>query len=261
MSSMNKGIRFIYGDTVSDEMGVSLASSIGSTSKGTNVESRSLITTKNASNNIFNFHGVKYDNPLQFDIIIYNIDGSWIDCNQERTLKKWLLKNKRQWFQLDQEDLSDIQFFVIAVSAELIDVGTFSGGMKIVFEADAPWAWSRLKKKSYTTVGNTLSFNLNSIVDFDEYIIYPTLVVSSLGKTNISIKNNTSNEEVIITSCILNEKIIIECSSDKMSSTNTNIITRWNKQNLGIIEGINNFTLTGNFKVEFQYRNPIRVGA
>ena len=261
MSSMNEAVRFILGNTSSDEYGVGLASSFGSTSRNINAESRSLITTKNAFNNIFNFHGVKYDSPLQFDIIIYNLDGTYIDCNQERSLKKWLLKNKREWFQVDQDDMSDCQFYCIGVSAELLDVGSYSGGMKITFEADSPWAWSGLRKKPYTTVNNTLSFTLNSIVDFDEYIIYPTLIFTCLGVTNISIKNNTTNEIVVINNCSLNEVITLSCSSDKIkSSTGRNLIADWNKVSLGITENTNSFTLAGNFKVEFQYRLPIRIG-
>jgi hypothetical protein len=77
--------------------------------------------------------------------------------------------------------MSDTQFYCIGVSAELLDVGSCSGGMKITFEADAPWAWSGLRKKTYTTVNNTLSFNINSIVDFDDYILYPTLIFTCLS--------------------------------------------------------------------------------
>jgi hypothetical protein len=78
---------------------------------------------------------------------------------------------------------------------------------------------------------------------------------------NISIKNNTTNETVTINNCSLNEVVTLSCFSDKIiSSTGRNLMSDWNKFTLGIAENINSFTLTGNFKVDFQYRLPIRIG-
>lgn len=258
--TINDGVKFIYANEYSDIYGVQMCTSIGSVSRMGNSENRSIITTKNALSNIFNFHGVKYDNPLQFDIIIYNTDGSWIDSYKERQLKKWLSKNKRYWLQVEQDDLSDIQFFCIATSTELIDVGAYSGAMKVTFEADAPWAWSGLRKKTYTCT-STLSANLFMELDFDEYCIYPIMQIKSLGTGTVKIQNTTTNETVEITNCVVNEQIIIENETDKITSSNSNIITRWNKRTMSLVEGKNNITLTGNFQLTMSYRLPIRVGA
>jgi phage-related protein len=138
------------------------------------------------------------------------------------------------------------------------------GTAGLVFDVicDCGHAWSGLRKKYYTTSNNTLDFTFNSLVDFDNYIIYPTLIITSLGNGNISIKNNTTNELISFTGCSTNEIIILECSTDKCkTSFGNSIVSRWNKQTVGIVENINQFTLTGSFKVEFQYRLPIRVGA
>ncbi|MDF2700780.1 MAG: hypothetical protein K0Q49_2343 [Haloplasmataceae bacterium] len=261
MSSINESIDFIFAGESSKIYGVSLASAFGSTTRSSNVEIRNIVTTTNGLSNIFNFHYVKYDSPMSFDIIIYNLDGSWIDANKERILKKWLLKSKRNWFQVDQSDLADAHYYVIGVSAELINVGIYSGGMKISFICDSPWAWSSLQTKQFFTVSGTLNKNLYINLDFDEYIISPTLAITALSDGNISVTNSTTGETVSFTGCISGEIIIIECSTDKVNtSLGTVILDRWNKNTLSMKEGINSFNLVGNFSMLMKYRLPIRVG-
>lgn len=258
--TINSGIRFIYDNIISDTFDVVLATSIGSVTRFQNIETRNIIITKNTFKNMFDFHYVDYSEPLKFDIIIYNQDGTWIDAYKERQLKKWLLKSKPSWFQVDQDDLNDIMYWAIGISAEMIDIGAYSGGMKITFQCLEPWAWSDLKKKKYTSV-SSLNFNLNNVVDFDDYIIYPQIKISVNSGTTISIKNNTTNEILSISGCTVGEVINIDCGKDKLkSSTSRILLSSWNKQTLSIIEGINSFTLTGNFSVEVMYRLPIRVG-
>jgi hypothetical protein len=259
--TINDGIRFVYANQMSDEFGVGIASSFGSTSRSGNSENRNMLTSKNNFSNHFNIHGITYDNPVVFDLIIYNLDNTYIDAEKERMLKKWLLKNNYNWLQIDQDNLGGIEYFCIGQTIDLIDVGTYSGGLRCQFLCDSPWAWSDLKKKIYTTVSNTLSFSLNTSLDFDEYLVSPTLQIKALGNGNIKIQNITTNETIEVLNCITNEQIIIECSSDKVSSTNTSIINRWNKNTISITEGKNDFLLTGNFAVTISYRLPIRVGA
>lgn len=259
--TINEGCYFIFADEHCSTYGVIMASAIGSVTRSGNIENRSIITTKNI-NNIFNLHGIQYDEPLSFDIIIYNEDASWIDANEERMLKKWILKNKMNWLEIDQDDISNVRFWCIAKSAELIDIGTYTGGMKITFQADSPHAYSDLKTKNYTCT-STSSFNLFMDLDFDEYTVLPNIKVTPLtNDSTISIKNNTTNEIVEFYHCLSTEIIFLECQSDKISSSNGRLmIDNWNKSGLSLIQGSNNFTLTGNFQLSLEYRLPIRVGA
>jgi hypothetical protein len=262
MSSINDAVRMIYGDWVSDEYEMLLISQIGSTSRSGNVENRNIVTTTNMLGNYFNFHGVKYDQPLEFDLLLVNSDGgTYIDNYKERALKKGLMKNKRQWLSIDQTGLENISFYCICNSCELVDVGMRTAALKCNFVCDAPWAWSELKRKEYTTVSNTLSFKLSPYFDFDEYVCLPNLTVQSLGSGTISIANNTTSETLSFTGCTTGEIIKYETQSDKISSTATNIISRWNKKGISIVENDNNFVLTGNFKLTVEYRLPVRVGA
>lgn len=264
MASINSGYRFLFADGVSDEYNLMLAY-FNTSDISSNDEVFEIVTSTNPYIDTWNCHGKVKSEPLKFPITVVKMDDSsgsrYFDTYEERAIKKWLIKNERNWFQVDQEDMADIFYYCHMTFDGKENVATGTAGLKFQVVCDTNHAWSGLIKKSYPTVNNTLTFSLNSVVDFDNYIIYPTLVIQSLSNGNISIKNNTTNEIVNINNCSINEIITLDNSTDKIkSSTGRNLISDWNKQTLGIIENKNEFTLTGNFKVEFQYRNPIRVG-
>lgn len=262
MSSMNDSVDFIYANHESKEYDVQLATSFDSQTRMGNVETRSLLTSQNPVTGIFNLHEVKYDQPLRFDIIIVNCDGSFIDTSKERELKKWLMRNKKYWFQVEQDDMCGFSYYCIATESQILDVGAYSGGMKITFECDTYHAWTELKKKTYTTSGGTLSFNLNGIVDFEDYITYPTLTINPTSNGNIRITNNTTGQIITINNCVSGETIILDCSNDIVESSNGRILVNdWNVEFLELKSAINNITLTGNFTLKMEYRLPVRIGA
>lgn len=265
MSSINSGINCIFANESTEEHSVIMCSGFGSTSRTGNNESRTLVTSKNIQGELFNFHGVKYDSPLTFDIILVNVDynynGIYIDAYKERELKKWLLKDDRYWFSVEQDDLANIEYYCTCSKCEILDCGSYSGALLCTFECDTYHAWSNLISKTYTTSNNTYNTKLNMDIDFDKYCVYPSLQIKSLGSGDISIANSTTSEIISITGCVTNEQIVLECVNDVVSSTSSNIIGRWNKNTISLVEGLNNLVLTGNFSLTISYRLPIRVGA
>jgi len=132
--------------------------------------------------------------------------------------------------------------------------------MLITFLADSSHAWSDLKKKTYTTSNGGLTFSLNEVFDYDDYIVYPTLIITPTINGNITISNTTTNETITLSNCITTEVITLDCKTDKIKSSNSRVmLDNWNKQTISIKEGKNNFVITGNFKMETRYRRPIRV--
>lgn len=262
MATIN-GVRFIFADKVSDEFGVFMVTSLGSTNSTSADESRTLITSKTHYRDTFNLHYVNDDKPLEFERIIVKSDGTYINAFEERALKKWLLKNRREWFQVHQDDMFDVYYYVVITKAEKIDVGAYNGGMKLYFEADSSHAWGNLNKLNYICT-NTCDKSIALNLDYDDYVLYPQLVIKSLSPTpqTISIENNTTGETLSIGECSLNEEILIDCKEDQIeSSTNRVLIDKWNRHMVSMIDGINNFVLNGNFELEIRYRLPIRVGA
>ena len=261
MSSINDGVDFIYGGISSNEIGVKIASGFGSTTRSGNVETRDIITSSTPSGTVFGFHGVKYTSPNTFDLIIYNEDGSFINEYQERQYKKILMSSTFKWLSIDQDSLSGISYYCIGTKFEMLNVGTYSGGVLVSFQMDSISAWSNQNTKIYATSGGTLNFKMNIDTDYDDEIIKPILIITPTSNGNISIKNVTRNETIAITSCVLGEEIILDGFSGKINTTsNSLLIDRWNKRYLKLQDSSNNLVLTGNFTLEIKYRQQIRIG-
>lgn len=261
MASINDGVDFIYNGISSQEFGLKIASSFGSTTRSGNVETREIITSYNSSNKTFGFHGIKYNSPSTFDLIIYKEDETFISVDEERQLKKWLMPNKYNWLSINQDSLNAISYFCIATQCSILDVGTYSGGMLITFQNDSTGAWSNINTKQYSVIG-TQSFKLYMDTDYDDELILPIVTITITSNGDISIKNTTRNETIIITNCILGEEIILDSFSGKISTTSDALlINRWNKRYLKLQDGYNDILLTGNFDLKLQYRKQIRVGA
>ena len=254
-----KEMRILFANETSDSYGT-FRGYIGSVNEDSNDEEASLVTTTNSFKDTWDFHYKNKVNPLQFTITLIKSDGTYFDSHEERALKKWLVKEKREWLQIDQDDLGDIMFYCHLINPRKVNVGANTCGLEVTCVCDCGHAWSGLNKKTYNSV-TSLNFSFNSVVDFDDYIIYPSIKITINGGTTVSIKNNTSNETLTIGDCSVGEVIEIDCGKDKLkSSTNRVLLSNWNKQMLSIVEGINSFTLTGNFSVDIMYRLPIRVG-
>lgn len=261
MSSINNGVDFIYGSISSQELGLKIASSFGSTTRSGNVETRDIITSSTPSGKVFGFHGVKYTSPNSFDLIMYNENGNLIDEFQERQLKKILMSSNLQWLNIDQDTLSGISYYCIGTKAELIDVGTYTGGILVSFQMDSIGAWTNQNTKLYTTSNGTLNFKMNMDTDYDDEIVKPIATITATSNGNISIQNVTRNETTTITGCTLGEVIILDTSSGKVSTTASGILSsRWNKRYLKLQDGLNNILLTGNFSLKLQYRQMVRIG-
>lgn len=260
MASLNNVIRLCFANRWSDEFGLFVVSSLGSDSFASGDEKRSLVVTKSIYKETFDLHYVNDDTPLEFAFILVKSDGNYIDNNEERQIKKWLLKNKREWLYVEQDDMLSTYYYGIITQVEKININSYTGGYKIYFTCDSSHAWSGLNKKDYTC-DTTLSKNIKFDFDYDDYLLYPQLTIKAIDNGNISIENATTNTEVNINNCVANEIIYLDCRNDKIkSSTNRVLIDDWNKNTISFKEGNNNLILTGNFNLSIEYRLPIRIG-
>lgn len=252
--------RYLFANEVSDEYGVFMCT-IGSDNSSSNDEETNIITSKTPFKETWDFHYLEDSAPLQFPITIAKQDGTYFDANEERSIKKWMCKKQREWLQIDQEDLSDVFYYCILTNPQKVDVGRRSAGLQFSVNCDCGHAWSGLKTKRYSTVGGTLTFNFNNIVDYDDYILSPTIIITPTVNGTVNITNTTTNESIIITNCVTTETITISCKTDKIKSSSDRIMLNdWNKNTISLREGNNSLVLTGNFQMEMQYRLPVRVG-
>lgn len=253
------GMRFLFADQTSDEFGVILCD-IGSINTDSNDEASNLITTTNPFKDSWDFHYKNKSEPLQFTITIAKTDGTYFDAFEERFIKKWLCKGKREWLQIDQNDLNNVFYYCHLINPKKVDVGRRNAGLQFSVVCDCGYAWTELNKKNYSST-TTYSFNFNGTFDFDNYVLYPTLILTSLSNGNIGIKNITTNEEIIVNNCTTSEVIYLNCKTDKIKSSNGRVlIDNWNKKTISLKEGNNQIVMSGNFTMQMQYRLPVRVG-
>jgi hypothetical protein len=259
--TINETSKFIYANQNSEEYGLILCN-IGSIDTQSNDEESELLTSTTPYIDRWHFLGMQKSAPLQFKITVCQINGEFIDADLERQIKKWLCKRDGyHWLQFDQDDLSNIYYRCILRNPQKISVGKYSGGMSFDIICDSQNAWSKLYSKPYSTVGGTLTFKFNHVCDYDDYELCPMMTITSLANQNISIKNNTTNKTITINNCTSGEIITLD-SENEISETSANrvLVNDWNVEYLELVSNINNITLTGNFKLQLDYRLPIRIG-
>jgi phage-related protein len=260
--TINEACKFIYADQNSEEYGLILCN-IGSINTQSNDEESELLTSTTPYMDKWHFHGIQKSAPLQFSITVCQASGEFIDADLERQIKKWLCKRDGyHWLQFDQDDLSNIFYRCILRNPQKISVGKYSGGMSFDVICDSQNAWSKLYSKPYSTEDGTLTFKFNHVCDYDDHELCPVMTITCLSSGNISIKNNTTNQTININNCTVGEVVTLDSENNKIKSSISNriLISDWNKKFLTIMDGVNNFNLTGNFTIKLEYRLPIRVG-
>lgn len=251
--------KFIYADVSSDVYDVYMCQIGSNVDTDSNDEASNLITSTTPYIDNWHLHGKNKSEPLKFNITIAQKDGNYIDSYKERELKKWLCKNKYNWLQVMQDDLYDIQYNCILVNPQKVNVARMSAGLRFNVICNSDKAWTGLRNKLYTSI-NSFNFDFNLSTDYDDYILYPTLIIKPTLNGDISIKNNVTNKVLTIKDCVSTETIIIDNNYNIITSDKRILLDKWNKQYFNLIEGINNITLIGNFTMEMQYRLPVRVG-
>jgi phage-related protein len=253
---------FIFNGTSNEEFGVILCK-FDSTSSSSNDEETEITTSKTYGSDIFHLVNIDYTNPLRFTLTICKQDGTYFNSEEQRSIKKWLCRTDGyHWLYIDQDDLYDIRYRVIISFGEMVDISGRNGGMTFNVQCDSPFPYSHEKIVSRTCNSGTLTFDVFNDSDFAEAdkILYPNIVITSATTGNISIKNNTTNEEMLFTNCLNGEVITI--TEDEIPSTTANrtIIDYWNYNSIYFVDGLNNVTISGNCTVKLTYSSPKRVG-
>jgi hypothetical protein len=253
------GSDFIYAGQSTDQFGT-FKCDIESINTESNDESTDLIMSTTPSRNTWSLHAVQKAEPLKFKVTICLASGEFIDAFTERQLKKWLCKDGFNWLSFNQDDLFNCYFYCIFSNPQKVNVGRMSGGLEFQVTCNSGNAWSELKTKKYDSTENS-TFNFYNETDYDNYILSPTLTIVPCADGNISIANTTTGQSITLNNCVVNEEIILDCENEMISTSSTrNIIDDWNVTFLSMKEGSNQISLTGNFKLQFDYRLPIRIG-
>lgn len=262
--TINDAAELIFNQESSELYGVRLCD-FESVNEESNDEESDLVTSTTAYRRTYSLHSVEKTAPLKFKITLCKYDkktemGSYIDSETEETLKEWLCTEEYGWLSFDQIDLYNKLYYCVITNPQKLNVGRYSGCMQFTITCNANNAWSKEIRKEYTTVNGTLTFNHYNMAKYNKYELSPTLVIAPTANGNITIKNNTNGKLVTINNCVTTETITLDCENEAGESTSRNIINDWNIEFLSLDKGLNNITLTGNFKMIMEYRLPIRIG-
>jgi phage-related protein len=257
--TINKTTNLTYGNITSEELGLMICD-WESINTDSNDEESELITSTTPFIQNWHLHDVQKSAPLTYSVTFCMADGTYIDSDKEREIKKSFLKKKRDWLNFDQDDLYDVFYYCTFLNAKKNNVARMTGGITFNVICDSGHAWSSPKIKSYSCSG-TSSFLFISNTDFNDYELYPLITITPTVNGNISINNTTTGNVVTINNCVTSEVITIDGKGNKIKSSNQRVLLDdWNKKYFSFVDGANNISITGNFNMKLEYRLPKRVG-
>ena len=260
-----KECKITYAGKSISEVG-SLVVDINGINTDSNDEESDIILSTTPYSNQWRNHGTEKSNPLSFSITVSLDNGDLIDAQTERKLKKMLIKNKFYWLNINQEDMTDIEYYCKFTNPQKVNAGKNSCGIQFTCTCNAGHAWSKERIHNFTSNSAMVATvkNLTLDIDFDEYSVYPIFEVTMTGAGSFSVGNSATSEYTRIDNCTLNEIITIDCNNDILiSSTGRNVVNDFyldDVEFISLVEGLNTLSFKGLCTIKMKYRLPIRVG-
>lgn len=204
--------KFIYDSISSDEFGI-LCVKFGSPESiiTASSEQSDLKLEKAASGHLFQIASQEYANPLQYTLQVMNKNQAPITQEEERALKKWLVKRGRfKPFFIYDKYYSDIWFFANINNPKQIDInGVY--GLEFTVTTNSPFGYSDLHEFRYElNKGDSFDIYVNTdepipirpdleiAVKEDGTLILTNRTLSGDSKNALIIKNVSSGEVITI---------------------------------------------------------------
>ena len=207
------------------------------------------------------FYGAKYDQVAAPQITVIKQDGTDLGIADNRKILKWLTGSRQSsWmdFYIGNEVKYRLLGRVKSVSQYKMDAKIV--GLILTFESVSPYGYSSLQTVSQTLTGaETITIPCDTD-DLYSYVYMNTTFKNTSG-SSLKIVNNTTGDTTEVTNIVQNEEIKISdnmvITSDKPSKTFGNT---FNFVFPKLVAGDNNFTITGNGSITFEYILPVKLG-
>lgn len=256
---------FCYDGISCDEYGVFIAAYQGINVGAMDTVKTNLKTEKSRFSNEFKIVSQEYEEPLSFEIQVFNRDKSSISSEQERAIKKWLIqRGKYKWFTILDARYSDVWLKANIHSPKNIRVNDVIG-MSFQVSCSTPFVYSDLLEEEF--VFNNASRSCMIYVDNDEdSVIYPDMEItmSSAGDLEIYNSLDTNKNHFKITGLKAGEVVTINGSIPSMESTEdtrmNTVYNRFSKYWFSFSDGENEISVSNNCRIVFKYRETRRVG-
>lgn len=265
------GNYFTYNGISSKEFDLVLASfeTINNFEMGLN---QSLITgDMNKYRNHQNYNGKKYGDVLSFQFSVIktpykNGKQQYITRNDVRKINKWMTRCDSPAILHFDDDEEYIDYICLITD---VDNTAYDGRiveLKYTATCISPYGYSKLKTFETTT---STEVNFSIVVDSDDTdsCIYPLITITPSSSGTVKIMNADANKSLYV--YVKKElPITINCELQQFYDE----IGLLSLEDIGIVDvsdiyipslkdGENNFSISGNCTVKFEWREPRKVGA
>jgi hypothetical protein len=218
---------------------------------------KSMVYDKIPYSDSINYYRTDFD-VIKFEIEITTTTGEWTE-NQKADVYKWLNRRTPQKFQTS-DDLNK-HIYCVCDNAMNLTTSTFTNGyIKLNFTATTPYWLGAKVTNAFNIISSPTTvqvINTNQVMHpkYNQYWFFPKITIAlGVGVTSVTL-TNLSNSNRVTSFTNVNSGITIQMFNDKqkiITSDNSNIISKFNKNWFYLVEGTNNIQITGLCTVTFE---------
>ena len=206
-------------------------------------------------------YGTKYTSVANIKITVIKQSGGDFTLQECRDAYKWLTGNpEASWMDLYIGDEVKYRLLCTIQDAKPQKLDARTVGLNIYCESLSPWAYSPQITESYSVSGST-SVQINNESDDLYTPVYMKTVYKNTNGQSLVLNNTTIGEQTEISSLATNEVVTLDSNmmitsdnKNKMFGNSFNFV--WPR----LKAGTNNFSITGNGNITFEYYYPIKMG-
>jgi len=227
---------------------------------------KSMITNSVPRNAEQLFYGVEQNDPKQFSVTIGS-NRPKSRAEVDRVLG-WLLTMKPEHLIANQPDMEFYRYTGIFSNPQLVTLAGRPFGMRLTFTCLSPYAYT-FPKKQVIDITHPVTYCFNNDSSDSDYL-YPALLLQPSNVTqSFSIVNNSDNGREFRFDFASpfpngNEIVTIDNRLQVIQSSmgfSRQRFTQFNNNWLRFVRGRNELQITGNGRLELQYKFARRIGS
>lgn len=212
------------------------------------------------------FYGTKFENKLEFELV-FGVNqerinyGEYLTRQELESIASWLTGHKEYlWFEINQEDLSDIRYKCVVSSLDILDEGGYPWALRAKFVCDGPYAYHYPVELEYAISGSK-TIELDNISGHNGY--YSPILEIEFSGGDFTIINKSDNNREFSLSGVPSSITNIYVDNDKgilAESGGTNVYQYFNFNFLRLKKGVNTLSVNGTGTLKITCEFPANVG-
>lgn len=218
------------------------------------------IEEKQTHSRITPYHFGTQKEPIQFTIQISPVDKKWTPQLRNK-IGRWLIHDVYKPFQTS-DDMGKY-YYAICTEAPDFELANTLGYLEMVFRTNSAYAWSPVYIEEFNLLDNIAGtiIELENMSNVLKYY-YPVVEIKVVeGTSEIKIENLSDGGRLFkFDGLVGNEVISIDNENEIMITANPirdNIFSKFNRNWLRLVYGVNRLKVTGSCKLKFKLQFPI----